>query len=75
MLVLDHYSHIHHGFQVRIRHNHQIGLQLLLQPIKEPLPLLFIGINVIRGIPSLGGELVEVLSDTHPTLLQVEELC
>jgi hypothetical protein len=36
--------------------------------------LLLISVDVIRGIPSLGSELVEVLGDTHPTLLEIEEL-
>jgi hypothetical protein len=30
VLVLNHYGSIHHGFQVRIRHIHQVGLQLLI---------------------------------------------
>jgi hypothetical protein len=45
-----------------------------MKSIKEPLPLLLISVNVIRGLPSPGGELVEILGDTHPTLLQIEEL-
>jgi hypothetical protein len=55
-------------------HGDKVGLQLLLQSIEEPFSLLLIGINVIGSIPSLGGELVEILRNTHPSLLQIEEL-
>jgi hypothetical protein len=74
VLVLHHNGSIHHGFQIRIRHSYQIGLQLLLKSIQEMLPFLLVSIDVIRGIPSPGSELVEVLGDTHPTLLEIEEL-
>jgi hypothetical protein len=74
VLVFHHDGSIHHGFQVIVWHGYQIGLQLFLKSIQEMLPLLLIGVDVIRGIPSLGSELVEVLSDTHPTLLEVKEL-
>jgi hypothetical protein len=50
-------------------HGNKIGLQLLLQSIEEPLSLLLIGVDVIGHIPSLGGELVEILGNAHPTLL------
>jgi hypothetical protein len=49
-------------------------LQLLLKSIQETLPFLLVSVDVVRGIPSLGSELVEVIGDTHPTLLEVEEL-
>jgi hypothetical protein len=49
-------------------------LQFFLKSIQEALPLLLVGVDVIRGIPSPGTELVEVLGDTHPSLLEVEEL-
>jgi hypothetical protein len=52
-------------------HGYKIGLQLLLQSVEEPFPLLLISINVIGAIPSLGGELVKILRNTHPTLLQI----
>jgi hypothetical protein len=49
-------------------------LQFFLKSIQEALPLLLVGVDVIRGIPSLDSKLVEVLGDTHLSLLEVEEL-
>jgi hypothetical protein len=69
VLVLNHNGSVHHGFQIRIWHSYQIGLQLLVKSIEEQLPFLFVSVNVIRGVPSPSSELVEVLGDTHPTLL------
>jgi hypothetical protein len=37
------------------------------------LPFLLISVDIIGCIPSPGGELVKVLGDAHPTLLQIEE--
>jgi hypothetical protein len=45
-----------------------------LKSIQETFSLLLVSVNVIRGIPSSGSELVKVLGDTHPTLLEIEEL-
>jgi hypothetical protein len=73
-LVFHHDSSIHHGFQVIVWDGYQIGLQLLLKSIQEALSLLLMSVDVVRGVPSPGSELVEVLGDTHPTLLEVEEL-
>jgi hypothetical protein len=74
VLVFNHYGGIHHSFQIRIVHGYKITLQLLLQSIEEPFPLLLIRIKVIGGIPSPGGEFVKILRNTHSTLLQIEEL-
>jgi hypothetical protein len=74
VLILHHNGSIHHGFYVIIRYGYQIGLQLLLKSIQEMFPFLLVSVNVIRGIPSPGSELVKLLGDTHPTLLEIEEL-
>jgi hypothetical protein len=74
VLVFHHDSSIYQSFQVIVRHSDQIGLQVFLKSIHEAFPLLLIHVNVIRGIPPPSGELVEVLRNTHPTLLEVEEL-
>jgi hypothetical protein len=74
VLVFHHDSSIHHGFQVIVWYGYQIALQLLLKSIQEALSLLLVSVDVVRGIPSPGSELVKVLGDTHPTLLEVEEL-
>jgi hypothetical protein len=74
VLVFNHYGGIHHSFQVRIVHSYKVGLELLMQSIKEPLSFLLIGVNVIGCIPSLGGKLVKVLGNAHSSLFQIEEL-
>jgi hypothetical protein len=74
VLVLDHNSGINQGLQIIVGHDDQIGLQVFLKSIHEALPLLLIGVDVVRGIPPLGGELVEVFGDTHTSLLEVKEL-
>jgi hypothetical protein len=38
-LVFNYYGSIHHGFQIRVGYNHQIGLQLLMKSIKELLDI------------------------------------
>jgi hypothetical protein len=55
-------------------HGNQIRLQVFLKSIHEALPLLLIGVDVVRGIPPPSGELVEVFGDTHTSLLEVKEL-
>jgi hypothetical protein len=45
-----------------------------MKSIQEMFSLLLVSVDVIRGIPSRGSEHVEVLSDIHPTLLEIEEL-
>jgi hypothetical protein len=74
VLVFNHDGSIHYSFQIIIGHGYQIGLQLLMQSIKEPLLLLLIEIDVIGGIPSPGGELVQIPCHTHASLLQIVEL-
>jgi hypothetical protein len=74
VFVFNHDCSIHRSFQIRVMHGNKVSLQLLLQSIEEPFPLLLIGINVIGSIPSPSGELVEILRNTHPSLLQIEEL-
>jgi hypothetical protein len=49
-------------------------LQLFLKSIQETFPLLLVGVDVIRGIPSPCSELVEVLGDTQSSLLEVKKL-
>jgi hypothetical protein len=49
-------------------------LQFFLKSIQETFPLFLVGVDVVRGIPSQSSELVEVLSDTHTTLLEVKKL-
>jgi hypothetical protein len=73
-LVLDHDGSINQGLQIMVWHSNQVRLQVFLKSIHEALPLLLISVDVIRGIPPLGGELVEVLGDTHTSLLEVKEL-
>jgi hypothetical protein len=74
VFVFHHDGSIHHRFQVIVRHGYQIGLQFFLKSIQETLSLPLVSVDVIWGIPTPGSELVEVLGDTHPTLLEVEEL-
>jgi hypothetical protein len=57
-----------------VGHSDQVGLQVFLKSIHEAFPLLLIGVDVVRSIPPPSGELVELLSDTHTTLLEVEKL-
>jgi hypothetical protein len=74
VFVLNHDSSIYQGFQIMVRHSDQIGLQVFLKSIHEAFPLLLIGVDVVRSIPPPSGEFVEVLGDTHTTLLEVEKL-
>jgi hypothetical protein len=74
VLVLDHDSSVNQGLQIIVGHGDQIGLQVFLKSIHEALPLLLIGVDVVRSIPPPSGELVEVLGDTHTSLLEVKKL-
>jgi hypothetical protein len=74
ILVFDHDSSVYQSFQVIVRHIDQVGLQIFLESIHETLSLLLIRVDVVGGIPPPSGELVEVLGDTHPSLLEVKEL-
>jgi hypothetical protein len=74
VLVFYHDGSIYQGFQVIVGHSYQVGLQFFLKSIQETLPLLLVSVDVIWGIPSPSGEFVKVLSDTYPTLLEVEKL-
>jgi hypothetical protein len=74
VLVFHHDSSIYQSFQVIVRHSDQIRLQVFPKSIHETFPLLLVYVDVIRGIPPPSSELVEVLGDTHTTLLEVEEL-
>jgi hypothetical protein len=57
-----------------VGHGDQVGQQVFLKSIHEAFPLLLVGVHVVRSIPPPSGELVEVLGDTHTTLLEVEKL-
>jgi hypothetical protein len=74
ILVFDHDSSVYQSFQVVVRHSDQVGLQIFLESVHEALSLLLIRVDVVGGIPPPSGELVQVLGDTHPALLEVEEL-
>jgi hypothetical protein len=74
VLVLHHDSSIYQSFQVVVRHSDQIWLQVFLKSIHEAFPLHLISVDVVRSVPSPSSKLVEVLRNTHPTLLEVEEL-
>jgi hypothetical protein len=74
VLVFHHDSSVYQSFQVIVRHSDQVGLQVFLESVHEVFPLLLICVYVVRGIPPPSSELVEVLGDTHSSLLEVEKL-
>jgi hypothetical protein len=51
VLVFHHDSSVYQSFQVVVRHNDQVGLQIFLESIHETFPLLLICVDVVRGIP------------------------
>jgi hypothetical protein len=73
-LGLHHDGGIHQSFQIRVRNGHENTLNLFMKTIKEAVPLLLIGISVLRCISSQGVELVQVVYHTTIVLLKVEEL-